>query len=89
MLQKDLFEELREEVHCTYISDLHSEEYSFNLLMVIEGKRADDFCIEEWVDLVNYLCGCQFLYQGQTKQSLKNFVITFLNHKSRGNIRIK
>lgn len=56
MIKKDLFDVLREKVHCEYISDLKFVNFE-RIRVHLERMSSDDFELKEILDALNWFGG--------------------------------
>ena len=56
MIKKDLFDVLREKVHCEYISDLKFVDFE-RIQVHLERLNKDDFELKEILDALNWFGG--------------------------------
>ena len=55
MLLDDFFEYIQKEAGCEYLSDLHTKKYFLSAINLIKDIDAEDYTLEEWQDMANYL----------------------------------
>jgi len=68
--QKDLFEVIRNKIECEYISDIRFGENRNNAIKTANQINPEDFGLNQWSDLANYLCKKHISFRdyGQVKE---------------------
>lgn len=80
----DLFEDVRREVGCDFISDLKNEPYRTIAIKIASQLDAHKYSMREWEDFTQYICG-----EKSCVSSVENVSVMLLNKFNHKKFRLR